>query len=109
MDKTINQIDESTIYQKIYERLLEKKLDRIRYSDFYDMVADMHLTSNGLAESLEQELLNMGMLEKQILEITRKIRYPRFTLYDIGTIEKRMKEKGMIRYQHPGWLIILKN
>lgn len=108
MGTTITLPTESTIYQKIYERLLDKKIDRIRYSDFYDMVADMHLTSNGLADSLEQELLNMGWLESQVKEITRRIRYPRFTLYDIGLIEKRMKEKGMITYRHPGWLIINK-
>lgn len=108
MGTTIKNLDESTIYQKIYERLLEKKVDRIRYSEFYDMVADLHLTSNGLADSIEQELLNMGLLEKDIREITRRIKYPRFSLHDIGYIEKRMKEKGMIRYQHPGWLIINK-
>lgn len=103
MDKAL----ESSIYEKVYQMLKDKHIDRIRYVDFYDMMANFRIKSNGLIVDLEQQLFNLGMLEKDVHVIIKKVKYYRLTLYDVGLIEKRMKEKGMIRYKNPGWLIIL--
>ncbi len=98
---------ESTIYERVYKILKEKKVDRIRYAEFYDMMSNFRIKSNGLTEEMEEKLFNLGMLEKDVRGILKNIKYYRLTLYDIGLVEKRMKEKGMIRYKPPGWIIIL--
>lgn len=99
---------ESSIYDKVYNILKEKHCERIRYIEFYDILANLRLKTNGLSSEIESQLLDLGLLEKDVREIVKKIKYYRLTLYDAGIIEKRMKEKGMILYKPPGWIIILK-
>jgi hypothetical protein len=112
MDTKMN--NENTIYKRIYNELREKKIEKIRYSDFYELLENYRLDGNGklfkIADEMREELLEFGMLEKHAKELEhwiKRIKYYRLTLHDKGLIEKKMKELGMIKYVHPGWIYII--
>jgi hypothetical protein len=85
------------ICDKVYNKLIDQDIEKIRPYEFYYMIQNMKIDTSEIVDTISSVLLEYGLTDPQIKRISSHLSLKlRFTKADAKHIEKEMKNNGLI-------------
>jgi len=90
-------VHNESIYDKVYQKLINLETKEISVPDFYRLVGNMKVPKEEIVGFIEEKLLEMGLTGTQVDRICSNLSFKlRWTKRDAREIENHLRERGLI-------------